>query len=87
MDSTLAALEVLSNYKTRRVAILGDVLEAGSYAEEIHRGIGSGVVSNADVLITVGKDAHFILDEALNCGFLKENTRHYKGVEVCLKMF
>lgn len=85
LDSTLAALEVLSNYKTRRVAILGDVLETGSHAEEIHRGIGSGVVSKADVLITVGKDARFILDEALNCGFLKENTRHYKDVEDLLK--
>ena len=56
-DSMKASLEVLSNIKaTRRLAILGDMLELGEYAEKLHSMVGEEVVKNKiDVLCTVGE--------------------------------
>lgn len=61
-DSVMSALEVLSNFKTRKVAILGDILELGNYSEKIHRQIGQNIKCN--LLITIGKEAQFISEEA-----------------------
>lgn len=60
-DSIMSALSVLNNFKTRKVAILGDILELGSYSEEIHRKIGKNI--NCDVLVTIGKDSKYINEE------------------------
>ena len=56
-DSMKASLEVLRNIKaTRRLAILGDMLELGEYAEKLHSMVGEEVVKNKiDVLCTVGE--------------------------------
>ena len=56
-DSMKASLEVLSNIKaTRRLAILGDMLELGEYAEKLHSMVGEEVAKNKiDVLCTVGE--------------------------------
>lgn len=55
-DSMKASLRVLNNIKaTRRIAILGDMLELGQYAEELHRKVGYEVIkNNIDILISVG---------------------------------
>lgn len=60
-DSMKSALEVLDNYKTRKVAILGDILELGSYSETIHRNVGKLI--NCDLLITIGEDSKYINEE------------------------
>lgn len=56
-DSMKASLEVLSNIKaTRKIAILGDMLELGEYSEKLHSMVGEEVAKNKiDVLCTVGK--------------------------------
>ena len=77
-DSMDSALKVLNTFNTaRKVAILGDMFEMGDMAEIGHRQVGSSVVKNADLLITIGKDSKFIKDEALSLGFNKEKTYHY----------
>ncbi len=48
----------------RKIAVLGDMLEIGTYAEAAHRSIGDRVAQVADMLITVGSRASFIADEA-----------------------
>ncbi len=63
-DSVMSALEVLNGFKTRKVAILGDILELGSYSESIHRRIGKEI--KCDVLIAIGDSAKFISDEVLD---------------------
>lgn len=60
-DSIMSALEVLNAFEGRKVAILGDILELGSYSEEIHRKIGKNLKS--DLLITIGNDAKYINEE------------------------
>lgn len=56
-DSMKASLEVLSNIKaTRKIAILGDMLELGEYSEKLHSMVGEEVAKNKiDVLCTVGE--------------------------------
>ena len=61
-DSMMSALEVLNNFNTRKVAILGDIFELGSYSEEIHRKIGKNI--KCDLLITIGNNSKYIYEEA-----------------------
>lgn len=61
-DSVMSALEVLNNFKTRKVAILGDILELGKYSTQIHKKIGKNI--NCDVLIAIGNEAKWIYEEA-----------------------
>ena len=49
----------------RKIAVLGDMLELGEFAEELHRNVGKEVVkNNIDILVTIGKDANYIKEEA-----------------------
>ncbi len=58
-DSMKAALEYLGKIKNKRkIAVLGDMLELGDYAKELHQKVGEEVVkNNLDILITVGEEA------------------------------
>ncbi len=69
--SMLAALNLLDdicNDTHRAVAVLGDMLELGSYEEEGHRLVGGRAAQVADKLITVGQRARWIADEAVSAG-------------------
>jgi UDP-N-acetylmuramoyl-tripeptide--D-alanyl-D-alanine ligase len=66
--STIAALNLLAELEHRRVAVLGDMLELGSYEEAGHRLVGRRVVDVADLLITVGDLGQIIAEEALASG-------------------
>ncbi len=65
-DSMNAALSTLSTLKTARsIAVLGDMLELGSYSEKAHRETGAFAADiGTDIVLTFGKDAYFIADEA-----------------------
>ena len=64
-DSVNAALKVLATQETRKVAILGDILEMGDFAKDAHYKIGEEVAKNrVDVLLTAGKNAKFIAEAA-----------------------
>jgi UDP-N-acetylmuramoyl-tripeptide--D-alanyl-D-alanine ligase len=63
-DSMKAAINYLKKIEgKRRIAILGDMLELGDYSERLHRAVGDEI-SNIDILITVGKEAKFIAQNA-----------------------
>jgi UDP-N-acetylmuramoyl-tripeptide--D-alanyl-D-alanine ligase len=67
-QSTLAALNLLDELDGRKIAVLGDMLELGSYEREGHHKVGRRVIDSADVLITVGRLGHIIGKEALRWG-------------------
>lgn len=70
-DSVKAALKVLKTQATRKVAILGDILEMGNYARDAHYELGTEVVNNGiDLLITAGDNAKYIADGAKDAGLL-----------------
>lgn len=56
-DSMKAALKYLKDIEgERKIAVLGDMLELGSYAEDLHRKVGKEFnKNNIDVLVTVGE--------------------------------
>lgn len=84
-DSMISALDVLSNYKTRRVAILGDIKETGKYTEEIHRKVGKNTKDKADVLVTIGSSSKYIYDESIENGFERKNIYHFDTKEEFIK--
>jgi UDP-N-acetylmuramoyl-tripeptide--D-alanyl-D-alanine ligase len=53
----------------RRIAVLGEMLELGHMAEQLHRELGAYAASaGVDVLIGVQGAAEFMVDEARKCG-------------------
>ncbi|HKZ70387.1 MAG TPA: UDP-N-acetylmuramoyl-tripeptide--D-alanyl-D-alanine ligase, partial [Anaerolineales bacterium] len=69
-ESVIAALNLLEEMEARRrVAVLGDMLELGEKEEEGHRLVGKRAADVVDHLVTIGKRAEIIADEALACGF------------------
>ena len=69
VDSMKSSIDVLANYKKRKVAILADMLELGDFSQELHEKVGQQVAKNKiDILITVGKEAENIARVAKNNG-------------------
>ncbi len=66
--SVLAALDVLAHSPGRHVAVLGDMLELGSYETEGHRLIGQRAAEVADWLVTVGPRSRETAATALAAG-------------------
>jgi len=72
--SVIAALNLLAELDGRRVAVLGDMLELGDYEERGHRMVGARAAQVADELVTVGRRAQWIADEALQAGLLESQV-------------
>jgi UDP-N-acetylmuramoyl-tripeptide--D-alanyl-D-alanine ligase len=66
--SALAALNLLSELDGRRVAVLGDMLELGSYENEGHKLVGRRAAAVVSRLVVVGPRARLIGNEALAAG-------------------
>jgi UDP-N-acetylmuramoyl-tripeptide--D-alanyl-D-alanine ligase len=66
--SMVAALELLGEMDGRRVAVLADMLELGSFEAEGHRMVGQRAATVVDWLITVGERAQTIAQEARKAG-------------------
>jgi UDP-N-acetylmuramoyl-tripeptide--D-alanyl-D-alanine ligase len=66
--STLAALDVLDGLPGRHVAVLGDMLELGSYEVEGHQEVGRRCAQVLTELVTVGERAKLIAESALGAG-------------------
>lgn len=83
-DSIRAALKVLSGvHNMRRVAVLGDVLEMGDFAEEAHYKLGADAArSGIDLLITAGENMKHLAKGAVDAGVDKVISFN-KTLEVC----
>ncbi len=69
-DSMKSAVEYLKNSEgTRKIAVLGDMLELGKFSKELHENVGKAVAENKiDILITVGKEAKNLAETAKQNG-------------------
>mgnify|MGYP001819002411 CR=1 FL=1 len=67
-DSTVAALNLLDEMEGRKVAVLGDMLELGSYEVEGHHLTGRRAADVVSVLVTVGELGRLIGEEARAAG-------------------
>ncbi len=74
-DSMKAAIDVLANIEcNRKIAVLGNMYEMGSFAEEGHRSVGEHIANKKiDLLIAVGEKAEWIALEAKKKGLKEEN--------------
>ncbi|HUS15892.1 MAG TPA: UDP-N-acetylmuramoyl-tripeptide--D-alanyl-D-alanine ligase [Chloroflexia bacterium] len=66
--SMLAALNLLLEMPAPRVAVLGDMLELGSYEQEGHIKVARRASDVADLLVVVGPLGRLMGEEALRCG-------------------
>jgi UDP-N-acetylmuramoyl-tripeptide--D-alanyl-D-alanine ligase len=67
-ESTLAALNLLSEIQGNKVAVLGDMLELGPYEKEGHEMVGVRAAEVADRLVTVGRLGKLIAAAARQAG-------------------
>jgi UDP-N-acetylmuramoyl-tripeptide--D-alanyl-D-alanine ligase len=72
--STMAALNLLDDLGGRRIAVLGDMLELGSFEEAGHRMVGCRAADVVQLLISVGKRGRWIAEEAVACGLAKDRV-------------
>jgi UDP-N-acetylmuramoyl-tripeptide--D-alanyl-D-alanine ligase len=67
-ESTLAALNLLSEIEGRKVAVLGDMLELGPYEWRGHEMVGVRAAEVVDELVTVGERGRMIAAAACRAG-------------------
>lgn len=81
-DSMKASIEYLASLKSKRkIAILGDMLELGEYAEDLHRKVGNEILkNNIDILITVGEYSNYIVDQIEKNN--ENNVKIYKAKNI-----
>ena len=53
LESVISAINVLENEKSKKIIVLGDILELGKYSVKIHKKIGKHLrkLKNVDVLL------------------------------------
>ena len=74
--SALAALNLLADLGGRRIAVLGDMLELGSFSESGHRMVGARAAAIVHTLVAVGPQAAWIVEEALANGMPAARVHH-----------
>jgi UDP-N-acetylmuramoyl-tripeptide--D-alanyl-D-alanine ligase len=72
--SSIAALNLLDELPGRKLAVLGDMYELGSYEEEGHRFVGRRTRDVVDLLIAVGSLSRIIAEEAIDAGMPPESV-------------
>jgi UDP-N-acetylmuramyl pentapeptide synthase len=76
-EAVKKALDLLSGFSGRKIAVLGNMNELGDYSELKHKEIGAYTLHKTDFLVTVGEMAKWIKDEALFNGLPTENAFHF----------
>ena len=71
-QSTLAALNLLEELDGRKIAVLGDMLELGPYAEQGHERVGVRASEVADLLICLGELSKIIAQAAIEAGLPRQ---------------
>ena len=75
-DSMMSGLDVLSLSEGRKVSLLGDMFELGSYSEEAHRIVGKYAQGKTDIVIAIGEFMEYIRE-----GFGEKNFYGFKSFE------
>jgi len=83
-ESMLAAINLLADLEGRKVAVLGDMLELGSYEKQGHEMVGVRVAEVADLLITVGPRGHMIASAAARSGLEPKQIVEFENSEAAI---
>lgn len=81
-DSMKASIDILANYKQRKIAVLGDMLELGSFEKDYHKKVGAYLKEkNIDLLLAVGNNADFYREGALEAGMDQSKVLVFSNIE------
>lgn len=80
-ESTMAALNLLSELEGRRVAVLGDMLELGQYERAGHELVGVRAAEVVRELITLGERGKIIAEAALQTGMPAQAVHIFHSVD------
>ncbi|WP_250277337.1 UDP-N-acetylmuramoyl-tripeptide--D-alanyl-D-alanine ligase [[Clostridium] colinum] len=81
-NSMKATLDVLATTKGRKVAILGDMFELGTYTNDMHYDIGKYASDKCiDELIFIGNNSYYMLDGAKSNKNNTSNLNYFKTQE------
>jgi len=88
LESIKQALKYIRNIeKGRKIAVLGDVLELGDFAQRLHEEIGKEVATQKiDILICCGPNAKYICKKAIEAGMNEENVYYENSIESATKI-
>ena len=88
VESVKATLEYTNHMEAnRRIAVLGDILETGKFAKELHERIGEIVCeNNIDILICSGEKAKYIVESAKKKGFPEKDIYYLKNKEEIIEL-
>lgn len=79
-ESVSSALEYISNFNRRKIAVLADILELGNESLKIHKLLSKQVTkNNIDILITIGKYSKYIGKNSRKLGMKRKNIKHFKN--------
>lgn len=83
LESMQASLKYLAEFKNnRKIVVLGDMLELGEHAKKLHEKVGEAVYQNeVDILITSGKNAKYIGEQAKKQGMSEKSIYHLENKE------
>ncbi len=84
-ESTLAALNLLSELEGRKVAVLGDMLELGPYEQQGHEMVGVRAARVAEVLVTVGERGRMIAAAARGEGMGAKKIVEFENNDPAIK--
>ena len=86
-ESMKASLENLSRYKNnRKIAVLGDMFELGTFSENLHKEVGKEVAKQGiDILICMGEKSQNIVKSAIENGMDKNQVYFCMNIEEILK--
>lgn len=82
-ESISASLKYISGLnRTRKIAVLGDILELGEFSKELHEKVGEEVVKNkVDLLICAGENSKYIVENAISNGMPEENVYYEENIQ------
>jgi UDP-N-acetylmuramyl pentapeptide synthase len=70
---------------TRRIAMLGDMLELGRYSNEAHAAAGTLAAKHCDVLVTVGTRSRATAESAIAAGMPEANVHSFDTALVAIE--
>lgn len=81
--ATLEALHTVQTLEnvTRKIAILGDMMELGAHSSEAHREIGNVVAKSCDILVAVGVRSRRIAEAAMDSGMSEKNVYQFDSAQ------
>jgi UDP-N-acetylmuramoyl-tripeptide--D-alanyl-D-alanine ligase len=83
-ESTLAALNLLSELEGHKVAVLGDMLELGPYEKAGHEMVGARAAQVAEQLVTIGIRGRIIAAAARQAGMRKDRVKEFESTDAAI---